>query len=406
MDGEDFEDEILEDLRTQAGKGALAGATWRVIVDPAEDLPEQKGLTLLILPPSLAWNGNGPEKDLVREHVLKISGKCGGRDRLFKNTLIFLAGTSRGLNKLRQARREKAALEGVKSDYWDQLDKGQREDLQKRLEAAERAALEALGPAYTVAIRVMGDDVEVCSLGDARPSLHEHLGYLWSTLVDDEEWILRRVGSVTLDKTGLIIKEGALRVKDAIDAFFRFTDKPMISSKEAVTAGLIQACGDGLIGIGRGGSPSTLQACYCKQAVSLDPNEEGVWIIAAFDPELEQRAKDTGAIPTGEEAVSPKAEGGEDIGAPGVVGADTTRPGEAKKIRRFRISGSVPVENYSELFRCFVSPAARMNLKKLHLGIQFEMETSPERELDPNDPSLKAMQEAARQLGIRFETEE
>ncbi|MBC8459145.1 MAG: ATP-binding protein, partial [Deltaproteobacteria bacterium] len=96
MDGEDFEDEILEDLRTQAGKGALAGATWRVIVDPAEDLPEQKALTLLILPPSLAWNGNGPEKDLVREHVLKISGKCGGRDRLFKNTLIFLTGTSRG----------------------------------------------------------------------------------------------------------------------------------------------------------------------------------------------------------------------------------------------------------------------------------------------------------------------
>ena len=260
MAGETFEDEILEDLRTQAGKSALAGATWRAIVDPAEDLPEQKALTLLILPPSLAWNGNGPEKDLVREHVLKISGKCGGRDRLFKNTLIFLTGTSRGLNKLRQARREKAALEGVKSDYWDQLDKGQREDLQKRLEAAERATVEALGPAYTVAIRVVGEDVEVCSLADARPSFQEHLGYLWTTLVEDEEWILRRVGSVTLEKTGLILKEGALRIKDAIDAFLRFTDKPMISTKDAVTAGLVQACTDGLIGIGRGGSPSNLQA--------------------------------------------------------------------------------------------------------------------------------------------------
>lgn len=407
MAGENFEDEILEDLRTQTRKDSLAGATWRVIVDPAEDLPEQKALTLLILPPSLAWNGNGPEKDLVRAHVLKISTNCGGRDRLFKNTLIFLVGTSRGLNKLRQARREKAALEGVKSDYGDQLDKGQREDLQKRLETAERAALEALGPAYTVAIRVVGEDVEVCSLADARHSFQEHLGYLWTTLVDDEEWILRRVGSVTLDKTGLILKEGALRVKDAIDAFLRFTDKPMISTKDAVTTGLEQTCADGLIGIGRGGSPSTLQASYCKQTVTVDPNEDGVWIIPAFDPEREGKAKDTGETPTGEEPVSPGEGGREDIGATGVAGVPTTRPEEEpRKVRRFKVSGSVPVENYSELFRCFVGPAARMNLKKLSLGIQFEMETFVEKELDPNDPSLKAMQEAARQLGIKFETEE
>ena len=407
MDGEDFEDAILEDLRTQAGKGALAGATWRVIVDPAEDLPEQKALTLLILPPSLAWNGNGSEKDLVREHVLKISGKCGGRDRLFKNTLIFLAGTSRGLNKLRQARREEAALEGVKSDYWDQLDKGQRDDLQKRLEAVERAAVEALGPAYTVALRVVGEDVEVCSLADARHSFQEHLGYLWTTLVEDEEWILRRVGSVTLEKTGLILKEGALRIKDAIDAFLRFTDKPMISSKNAVTTGLMQACTDGLIGIGRGGSPSTLQASYCKQSVSIDPNEDGVWIIPMFEPEREEGAKDTGAAPPGEETVSPGEEGREDIGTNGVAGVPITRPEEERrKIGRFKVSGSVPVENYGEMFRCFVGPAARMNLKKLKLGVQFEMETFPEKELDPNDPSLKAMQEAARQLGMKFETEE
>jgi len=407
MEGEDFGDEILEDLRTQAGKGALAGATWRVIVDPAEDLPEQKALTLLILPPSLAWNGNGPEKDLVREHVLKISGKCGGRDRLFKNTLIFLAGTSRGLNKLRQARREKAALEGVKSDYWDQLDKGQRDDLQKRLEAAERATVEALGPAYTVAIRVVGEDVEVCSLADARPSFQEHLGYLWTTLVDDEEWILRRVGSVTLEKTGLILKEGALRIKDAIDAFLRFTDKPMISNKDAVTTGLVQACADGLIGIGRGGSPSTLQASYCKQTISIDPNEDGVWIIPAFEPEREEGAEDTSSATTIEEAVSPGEEGREDIGPTGVEGVPTTPPEEeARKVQRFKVTGSVPVENYGELFRCFVGPAARMNLKKLKLGVQFEMETFPEKELDPNDPSLKAMQEAARQLGMKFETED
>ncbi|GIX50695.1 MAG: hypothetical protein KatS3mg132_889 [Limisphaera sp.] len=110
----------------------------------------------------------------------------------------------------------------------------------------------------------------------------EHLEYLWTTLVEDEEWILRRVGSVTLESTGLIPKEGGLRLKDAVEAFLRFTDKPMIAAKEAVTAGLAQACADGLVGIGRGASLASLQARYCKQAVSLDPSEDGVWIIPPF----------------------------------------------------------------------------------------------------------------------------
>jgi len=213
---------------------------------------------------------------------------------------------------------------------------------------------------------------------------------------------LRRIGSVTLDKTGLILKEGSLRVKDAIDAFLRFTDKPMISSKDAVTTGLVQACSDGLIGIGRGGSPSALQATYCKQTVSIDPNEDGVWIIPAFEPEKDEGTIDIDTTPI--EDVSPEKEGRE---ATDGAGVDTAgKEEEAKKVRRFKVSGSVSVEHYGELFRCFVGPAARMNLKKLNLGIQFEMETFPEKELDPNDPSLKAMQEAARQLGIKLEMEE
>ena len=75
-------------------------------------------------------------------------------------------------------------------------------------------------------------------------------------------------------------------------------------------------------------------------------------------------------------------------------------------IRRFVIRGSVPVENYAELFRCFVGPATRMKLKRLNLGVQFEMEVSEGRELDANDPTLKAMKESAHQLGLAFEVEE
>jgi hypothetical protein len=67
------------------------------------------------------------------------------------------------------------------------------------------------------------------------------------------------------------------------------------------------------------------------------------------------------------------------------------------------ISGAVPLDNWSEIFRCFVNPAARLNLKRLRLGIHFELEAQDNQPLDPNDPTVKAMKEAARQLGLECE---
>ena len=67
------------------------------------------------------------------------------------------------------------------------------------------------------------------------PVFQEHLGFLWTTLVEKEEWILCRVGSLTLEKAGLIPNEGGIRLRDAIDAFLRFSDKEMISSNPSST---------------------------------------------------------------------------------------------------------------------------------------------------------------------------
>ena len=295
----------------------------------------------------------------------------------------------------------------MRGDYWDQLDEEQREDLKKRLDSAQRAALEALGPAYTIALRVRGQDIEACTLPDSRATFQEHLGYVWTTLVEDEEWILRRVGSVTLENTGLIPKEDGLRLKDAVEAFLRFTDKPMVATKEAVTTGLAQACADGLVGVGRGASSSSLQARYCGEQVSLDPSEDGVWIIPAFTPEPATVPGSEATTETGGVG-GPSTDGAPGSGADVGIGQQTpTEKAETKgTIRRFVVRGDVPVENWGELFRCFVGPGARMNLKKMQLGVQFEMELPEGSELSGNDPSFKAMKEAARQLGLNFEAEE
>jgi hypothetical protein len=67
------------------------------------------------------------------------------------------------------------------------------------------------------------------------------------------------------------------------------------------------------------------------------------------------------------------------------------------------IHGNVALENWTEVFRCFVSPAPRLPLKSLQLGISFRLKGQDGQPLDPDLPALRAMREAARQLGLRWE---
>lgn len=404
---EAFEPDILSALEEHAGTDVRGGATWRVIVNPDSDLPEQRGLALLILPPTLSWGDDDASQAAVKRRVSESSQRCGGKERHYRNTLLFLAPTTRGLSKLASAYRERAALRGVKSDYGDQLEEEQQQDLRQRLQTAEKAAAEALGPAYTIALRMDGQDVEAVSLGDARPSFPDHLAYVWESLVDEEEWILRRVGSVTLRDAGLIPETGGIQLKDAIEAFLRFTDKPAIATKDGVILGIAQACVDGQLGIARGPSLSSLHAQYCRRSVPLDPTEEGLWIIPPFQEAPVQPVTTTTTANGGTVPNTTTTSDGENRFPPNTNGDDEVKEDGIQHLaRQIRIQGTVPPESWAELFRCFVNPAVRMNLKRLNLGIRFELEAGPDARLSADDPSIKAMQEAARQLGLSLDVEE
>jgi hypothetical protein len=401
--GQDFDSEVLDALKKHANSPVLGGATWRVLVNPEADLPEQKSLTLLVFSPTLAWADDEASKETVRKRVRELSGKCGGKDRMFRNTLLFLAPTARGLNKLRSAYRERAALRGVQTDYLAQLDEEQRIDLKGRLDAAEQSAAQALGPAYTTVLRVSGSDVEVAALTDARTAFTDHLAYVWEQLVgDDHEWILRRVGSVTLDKVGLVPKERGHRLRDAIEAFLRFTDKPMIATKDAVTAGVAQACRDGVVGIGRGASLAALQASYCRESVTLDPTEEGLWIIPAFERAMPST---TSVPPTGGGSTGPAPTGGSGSApTPATGGGGKGGGATAPRIRLIGVKGAVPAENWPDIFKAFVGPAARSTKVKLRIGIDISVHAAEG--LEASDPMVQTMREAARQLGLDIEVED
>ena len=71
-------------------------------------------------------------------------------------------------------------------------------------------------------------------------------------------------------------------------------------------------------------------------------------------------------------------------------------------MRSICITGKVPLESWTEVFRCFVSPAARLGLKSLELGIAFKLVAQDGQPLDRDNSTLAAMREAARQLGVQI----
>lgn len=289
----------------------------------------------------------------------------------------------------------------MKRDYGTQLDDEQKTDLNNKMAISRKAVGEAVGGAYTYVARIEGPKLVVCALNDTRASFSDHLEIVWKQILEEEEWVLKKVGTVTLQKTGIIPETGGLRVKDALEAFLRYTDKPMITSRHAVLEGLSHACKEKVIGLARGLNLEKLQSKWCGEYVTLDLDEEGFWIIPPFTPEQVDKPGD--AIP--------QAKPGKDgsTGSVDIAGTDKdeTEPITATaRVKRIKITGKVPLESWPDLFRCFINPAARMNLKKLDIGVAFEMVPGDEQKLSLDHSTIKAMQESARQLGLEIEIDE
>jgi len=125
----------------------------------------------------------------------------------------------------------------------------------------------------------------------------------------------------------------------------------------------------------------------------LDPNEEGLWIIPPFEPEpvITDKTDTTGTT-------QPQ------LGVSQIDKSEIINPSPTttSQVNRIIINGNVSMESWSEIFLCFIKTGKDMNLKKLRLGIDFEMEIQDGVSLDESDPKLKAMEESARQLGLDF----
>ncbi len=376
---------------------------FNVLVNPAEDIPEQLKPTLLILSPIHLANPNGLNGKTL-PLIEQIATKKGNSERIYRNTMLFLICSELGIGKLQSDVREYLACQKINAEYNNQLEQDQKTDLRKRMEEASKSSDASLVAAYSIVTKFsVKNGTDVLQIRQFRDSIDAQINTYILDALKEEEWLLDSIGLSTLGNNNLLpTLEQPIKAKDIYEAFLRFDDKPMITGPEAVSRSLQKYCTNGEYCVATGDGANFTRFFFKEAIPFFDVNDVTYWLVD----------KSLMSSPQSGSPSTPTATGYSITVVPGVVEAPVephgSRPGQtttgARQLKSVTVSGNVPLERYTELFNYFITPFA-MSGNKIEIEVRFKIKSTSSSPLDESRPQYKSAKEAARQLGLNFEEE-
>ena len=392
--GDVKEDEVNAEILRMVKHGVQNVAQVKVLVDPTGDVPEQKQLTFVVMHPKYAAAAGGNISNSAKNAIRQIAQMRGSAQRVYRNTLLFLLCSEAGRAALSMKLREYLACDKIITEYGSQLDADQKKDVLERKRQSGQSANEQLIHAYNTVVKCVRDDLQIQEIITFASEFAPQLTVNVLNELRENGMVLRRIGLNIINRNGLMpTVEKPVKVNDLYEAFLRFDDKPMILNAEAVTDTVNKYCDEGMWNVGAG-DPEHFSRIYHNERVTfLNPQEDGYWLL------------DSSVMP------KPAGEGGgssSEPPTPGPTPPSTPEPGSeptptTKTYKKVTISGSVPIENYSQLFSSFVNTLKNNHLK---IEVKFTASNSSTNPLTDNSPIVKSVKESASQLGLEFEVEE
>ncbi len=377
--------------RLVAGTGYLSNFS-KIMIEPSADIPEQKNLALVIFGPDALAAATLNEG--VKAKIKKIATTKGNSPRVYRNTMLFLLCTEHGYAILSEKIKDFLACKRILDEYAGSLERDQKSDVTDRKATFEREIESALIGAYTTAVKYRETQgVEMLSIHPVSANLRNYLtSDVFNALVD-EEWIIKSIGRNTLSDAGLYPTiEKPVRVKDVLEAFLRYDDKPLISGPQAVIDCVSHYCQVGEFNVGYGTAPDFTHIDEHKALPFLNPEDEGVWII---DKTIHKQKP----LPT------PGPEPGPTPGPYPTPEPPEPTPGPepVKTFKSLEISGIVPMENWTYLWPSFIN---MLKNNRLQIEVKFSAKNTETSPLTENSQTYKSVKESASQLGLKIETEE
>jgi hypothetical protein len=375
---------------------------FNILVNPSEDIPEQMKPTLVILSPKYMANPN-EVNGATKPIVVKLATKKGNSERIYRNTMLFLICSELGIGKMQDDIKNYLACNKINSEYSSQLNTEQKTDIRKRIDEASKQADTSLVSAYSIVVKhSVKKGIETLVIKQFKESLDSQINNIVISTLKDEEWLLESVGLSTLKNNNLLpTLEHAIKAKDVFEAFLRFDDKPMITGPEAVSKSILKYCTNGEFCIATGDGKSYTRYFFQEPVPFFDVNDITYWLVdKSMKPQPIQSApvvgndKGNGDNPTYQE--------NEIFEKPGNNEKEETN--SFKKFKSITVSGSVPLERYTELFNYFITPFA-MSGNKIEIEVNFKIKSNTSSPIDESKLQYKSAKEAAQQLGLNFSEE-
>jgi hypothetical protein len=392
--------DITAEILRRASLKSNYVSQFNVLVNPGDDIPEQKRPTLIILSPDYLANPDGVNGRTL-PIITRIATKKGNSERIYRNTILFLLCSELGIGRLQSDLREYLACIKINQDYQGQLEPEQRMELKRRIDEADRQSGKSLVKAYSILVKYsVKTGTEKLVFQQFADSLENQISNNLITLLKDEEWLLLDgIGLNTLRTQNLLpTPEQSIRVKDIYEAFLRFDDKPMISGTQAITQSLLRYCNDGNYCIASGDGKNFTRF-YCKETVPFfDVTDENYWLVdLSLKPLSPPQPDDRKPFLSGQGVPAPST-----ANEPETDTLPLPPPTEeGRRLSAITISGKVPLERYTELFNYFITPFA-MHGNKIEIEVKFKIKSTAGSPLDETKQQYKSAKEAARQLGLEF----
>ena len=393
--GDVKEEEVNAEIMRMVKQSVANMGQVKVLVDPTGDVPEQKQLTFVVMHPKYTVAAGGDVSRSAQYAIKQMAQMKGSSQRVYRNTMLFLVCSEAGKAALSMKLREYLACDKIMTEYSSQLDQDQRKDIADRKRVSGDAAKEQLIHAYNTVVKCERDTLRTQEIGMFATDFAAQITVKTLSELHENGVVLRKIGLNIINRNGLMPTiEKPVKVNELYEAFLRFDDKPMILNVDAVKDTVNRYCEEGMWNVGTG-DPEHFSRIYHNETIPfLNPQEDGYWLL---DSSVMPKPAGGGAGPSPEPGPTPTP------GPAPTPGPEPAPTPATKTYKRVTISGSVPIENYSQLFSSFVNTLKNNHLK---IEVKFTASNNPTNPLTDNSPIVKSVKESASQLGLEFEVEE
>jgi hypothetical protein len=395
IDAETVDADIIR--RLTAKKSSVSG--FNVLINPDPDnVPEQMALTLVVLGPAQAVSpgvaNGGAIGGSTRTVIDRLATKRGSQDRIYRNTLLFLACSEAMLGRLRGLACEYLACNRIKDEYGSQLEAAQVRELRDKIEEASKRTETALAEAYAIVLKHTAKEGIKALLVDAtKDTLDAQINTSLLQRLKDESWVLDTIGLLVLQSSGLMPTVGQpVRAKDAYEALLRYDDKVMITRPDVVQTGLLRFCQDGNLAIASGNGPTWDKVYYKETIPFFDIKADTYWLV----DKSEYQPPAPPVSPTGGDAIvapSPAT-----VGTPQPVPAPSGTM--ATQYRALTVSGKLDKQSWSQAFSSFIGPFRNHNIE---IEVTIKVHSTAAEPFVENDQRYTLIKESAKQLRLDFE---